>query len=479
VYERWEALVGHVAPLRRRLVEVPFNLDLPYWVDAPDFDLSFHVRHMGLAPPGTTEQLGDQVARIASRPLDRTRPLWESYVIEGLPDDRWALLTKTHHASIDGAAGVLLLHLLADTEPEPAERLKPVAWTPERVPSDLDLLVRTLGHAAVNPVKALQMQVRLARELLNNVGLAALASAALEVADAVLPGPLTPERLLPERMLPDRLVEGRVDPIRLPLSAAPPTPWNKPISAQRRFAMRAVSLTEIKTVKNAFGGTVNDVILAVCAGALRRYLLDRDALPDRPLRAMVPVSLRTFDEDEPWTNRVGAVVMELPTDLDDPVERLNRCRENMDLAKEQYGQLPTSTLIEASRYAPGLVAATAVRLAARLADRVTPPVNLVISNVPGPRDPLYIAGARLVGYAPVSVVTDGLGLNVTAHSYLDQVEFGLLADRDLVPDLWPLVDLHVAELEALLKRAGPERAGRNLTPGPEPEPSPDADAGEG
>jgi WS/DGAT/MGAT family acyltransferase len=448
VLARWAALVGHVAPLRRRLVEVPFDLDLPYWIDDPDFDLAYHVRHLGLAPPGTMEQLGDQIARIASRPMDRTRPLWESYVIEGLPAGRWALLTKTHHSAIDGAAGVLMLHTLADTEPDPSDPLQPVAWAPEQVPSELDLLLRTLRHAATNPIKAVQIQARLVREVSANVGMAGLGSAAIGIADALL--------ALGRSRDEDEHGQGvhHQDPLRLPLTSAPPTPWNRSISAQRRFAMGSVALDEIKALKNTLGGTVNDVIMAICAGALRQYLLEHDALPSRPLRAMVPVSIRTFDEDEPWTNRVSAIVVELPTDLDDPLERLERSRENMDAAKRSYESVPASTLIEASRLAPGFVAATAIRLASKLADRITSPVNLVISNVPGPREPLFLAGAEMMSYVPVSVITDGLGLNITVHSYLDRVDFGLLGDRELVPDLWHLVDLHVEQLRLLVEQAG-------------------------
>jgi WS/DGAT/MGAT family acyltransferase len=426
------------------LVEVPFNLDHPYWIDDPNFDLGYHVRHLGLAPPGAADQLGDQVARIVSRPMDRTRPLWESYVIEGLCDGRWALLTKTHHASIDGAAGVILLSMLTDSEADPQDAPEPVEWEGEPVPSDLALLVRTMKHALTNPVKGLQVQARLVREVADNLGIKSVGSAMTSAAEAV-------RALLPARgrgLEPEPLA-------RLALRPAPPTPWNRTISAQRRFAARAVSLPNIKALKDATGGTVNDIVMAICSGALRQYLLDHDALPTAPLRAMVPVSLRTFEEEEPWTNRVSALIVELPTNVDDPLRRVELCHQAMISAKHQFELMPASTLIEASQLAPSIVASSVMRLLSRLrlADRVTLPVNVVISNVPGPREPLYLVGSKMVAYVPVSIVTDGLGLNI----YLDRVDFGLVADRELVPDLWDLVDLHIAELAVLFEASGAER----------------------
>ena len=259
----------------------------------------------------------------------------------------------------------------------------------------------------------------------------------------------------------------------MPITPAPPTPWNKSVGPHRRFAMRSTSLDNIKRLKDATGGTVNDVVMAICAGALREYLIGHDALPDAPLRAMVPVSIRTGHEEDPWTNRVSAIVAELPTDCDDPVERVARCRDAMADAKRQLDLLPADALMQATDATSPVIATAAVRLMARLSDRFTLPVNVVISNVPGPREALYFAGAKLDHYIPVSTISNGMGLNITVHSYEDRLDFGLVADRDLVPDLWHLVDLHVAEVERLFEATGAEwaepplpAAGRRGTPAP-------------
>ena len=246
--------------------------------------------------------------------------------------------------------------------------------------------------------------------------------------------------------------------VALPITPAPPTPWNKSVGPHRRFAMRSTALSNIKRLKDATGGTVNDVVMAVCAGALREYLLRHDALPDEPLRAMVPVSIRTGMEEDPWTNRVSSIVAELPTDCDDPLERVARCKEAMEVAKRQLDLVPATALTEATDAASPVIAGAAVRLIARLSDRVTLPVNVVISNVPGPREPLYFAGCKLDNYIPVSTISNGVGLNITVHSYEDRLDFGLVSDRDLVPDLWDLVDLHVDEIDRLFEASGAEYA---------------------
>jgi WS/DGAT/MGAT family acyltransferase len=200
--------------------------------------------------------------------------------------------------------------------------------------------------------------------------------------------------------------------------------------------------------------------MAICTGALRAYLIENDALPDRPLRAMVPVSIRTGDEEDPWTNRVSAIVADLPTNCADPIERVALCREAMNVGKHQFDLIPAEALGQATDYTSPVVAASAIRLVSRLklADRVNSPINVVISNVPGPRQPLYFAGAKLDAYIPVSTITDGVGLNITVHSYANRMDFGLISDRQLIPDLWHLVDLHIAEVERLFEATGAEWA---------------------
>ena len=454
-YDRFNALIGRLEPMRRRLVEVPFQLDHPYWIDDPDFDLNFHVRHLGLAPPGGADQLAEQVARIVGRRMDRSRPLWEAYVIEGLADGRWAMLTKTHHATIDGASGVLLLNMLTDPSadapwPEHAD------WAGEPVPSDRDLLERTMRNLALNPVKGMRLSLRMVRNFAEVAGIDSVSAIAGQARD----------------LLKSMAVGGEVDTpepthrVRIPLSPAPPTPFNRSITPHRRFAMRSTALANIKALKEATGCTVNDVVMAICTGALREYLLRHDALPEEPLRAMVPVSIRTGLEEDPWTNRVGAIIADLPTNCEDPLERLRRCHDAMNEAKRQMDVLPADDIAELAQVAPPLAATAAMRLQSRLrlADRMNLPTNVVISNVPGPRNALYFAGAKMTNYIPVSTIADDMGLNITVHSYLDRLDFGLISDRELIPDLWDLVDLHIDEIERLFEATGAEWAEPQAAP---------------
>jgi diacylglycerol O-acyltransferase / wax synthase len=222
--------------------------------------------------------------------------------------------------------------------------------------------------------------------------------------------------------------------------------------------MRTTSLDNVKALKNATGGTVNDIVMAICAGGLRQYLLSHDALPDRPLRAMVPVSIRTGQEEDPWTNRVSGLVAELPTDCADPLERVARCSQAMRNAKRTLDMVPADELVDLTQFSAPVLATSAVRLASllRLADRIAQPFNLVISNVPGPRQPVYFAGAQLRHQFPMSIVTDGQGLNITVMSYLDRLDFGFIVDRDLVPDVWDLADMHIDEIGRLFEASGAE-----------------------
>lgn len=448
VYRRFASKVGELEPMRRRIVEVPMQLDHPYWIADPNFDLDFHIRHMSLAPPGNVEQLADQVCRIVGRPMDRTRPLWEVYVIEGLEDGNWALLTKYHHATIDGASGVIMMTMMNDLTPDAEPPGESPAWEPEPIPTDAELLRLTMQNLVRNPAKAMRVQLRMVRDFANAAGITGLGAAAQQAGNTIK-----------QFFAPD---DGQPR-VSLPSSSAPPTPWNKSISAHRRFAMRTASLSDLKRIKEVTGGTINDMVMSICAGALRNYLDQHGALPDRPLRAVVPVSIRTGDEEEPWTNRVSSLIVDLPTHLADPLERVAACRDAMDRAKRQFELVPAEALVDIQQYSSPVVATSAIRLAARmkLADRMDPPVNVLISNVPGPRQPLYLDGARLATYVPVSTIGEGMGLNITVHSYLDDLEFGLIACRELVPDLWDMVDLHIAEIDVLLAAAGLDSSSAN------------------
>ena len=447
VRERFRIMVGHLEPLRRRVVTVPFDLDRPYWVESGDFDIDFHVRHMGLAPPGAADQLAEQVARIVGRKMDRSKPLWEAYVIEGLADGRWALLQKTHHATIDGASGVIMLKMFTDETRDAEWNLQAREWVAEDPPTAAEMLATAARNMALNPFRGARLSLGMVRDAANAAGITSiggLASRARESLGAASRRSRTSDE----------------PTVSLPISSAPPTPWNKMVSPHRRFAMRSTALENLKRLKEATGGTLNDVVMAVCAGALREYLIEHDALPDRPLRAMVPVSIRTGNEDDPWTNRVSGLIADLPTNCADPIERVALCRAAMNVAKEQFELMPADALGQVADYTSPVVAASAIRLVSRLrlADRVNSPINVVISNVPGPRQPLFFAGARLDAYIPVSTISDGIGLNITVHSYGDRMDFGLISDRDLVPDLWHLTDLHIAEIERLFEVTGAEWA---------------------
>lgn len=449
VRERLGVMVGNLEPLRRKVVEVPFELDRPYWINDPDFDLDYHVRHIGLAPPGAADQLAEQVARIVGRRMDRSRPLWEAYVIEGLADGRWALLQKLHHATIDGASGVIMLKMFTDTSRDAEYGYQEQPWVGEEPPSQAEMLQRAMRNLVANPVRGMRLSLNIVRDFADAAGVTTVSGLASRARDTL------------------GAAARRADPTResgpgvsLPISPAPPTPWNKSVSPHRRFAMRSTALENLKVLKNATGGTLNDVVMAICTGALREYLIEKDALPEGSLRAMVPVSIRTGDEEDPWTNRVSAIIADLPTYCDDPIERVNLCREAMNSAKRQFDLVPAESLGEATDYTSPVVAASAIRLVSRLklADRVNSPINVVISNVPGPREPLYFAGAKLDAFIPVSTISDGMGLNITVHSYGDRMDFGLISDRELVPDLWHLVDLHIDEVARLFEATGAEWA---------------------
>ncbi len=441
-------------PLRRRLVEVPLGIDHPVWVNDPDFDLDFHVRHSAVPPPGGEDQLANTVARLVSHPLDRNRPLWLSYVIEGLHDDQFAVLTIVHHAAVDGASGVELLTLMLDDEPGGGQVAPPTGeWRTEPVPSDLRLVFDATWGLARKPARALLLAARTAREIGQATRNPVLVAAADQVRGS-LRGPLG--ALL--NIGRDR-GEERDAPNELPSVRPPRTPFNAEITPHRKLAIGSASLSSVKTIKAAMGVTVNDVVMAVCAAGLRSWLELHDALPADPLVALVPVSIRTGQESERWTNRVSMLSTVLPTNEPDPEARVRRVHEAMNSSKELFGALPAERLTDFAEFPPPAVFARAMRLSARLrlGSRLTPG-NVVISNVPGPRKPLYAAGARLLHYYPISVITEGQGLNITVQSYLDGLDFGLVCCPELVPDVDVLLDAILGEIDILARICAPKPA---------------------
>ncbi len=440
-------------PLRRRLVEVPFGLDRPYWIEDPNFDLDYHIREIALPAPGDDTQLAEQVARIIARPCDRTRPLWEVYVIEGLASGDFAVLSKVHHATVDGAAGAIMTTMLLDPAPDTPLREPGPIPEAEPIPSSNDMLRKGLLSLLRRPDRTIRLQLRVAQQIAEasrQEGLANVAGAARRFISAPRTRPRDDRDSAPDA----------------PETMAPKTPFNASISPHRKVAFRSVPLAQIKDIKNALGATVNDVVMAVCAGALRRYLERTGDLPDEPLVGMVPVSIRTGEEAETWTNRVSGLFCPLPTNVADPAERVQDVHDWMAEAKQQWDLLPADIMVELADMAPPALATRAARVATslRIGDRVDMPINLVISNVPGPRDPLYLRGARAKHYVPVSTIAEGQGLNITVQSYLDVLDFGIVADRELVPDVWDLVDLCVDEVNVLAELAEVETTeGRPLT----------------
>jgi WS/DGAT/MGAT family acyltransferase len=432
------------APLRQRLVEVPLGLGRPYWVDDPHFDIEFHLRELALPAPGTREQLGEQVARIHARQLDRNRPLWEAYVISGLEGGKAAFYSKIHHAAIDGVSGAEILETIMDLTVEPrAVEPEDRPFVPRRMPSTVDLVRRGMQQLVVNPVELLTTVPKTLRYVDRLPGAANFPGTRMVSESAALVG-----RVLGERRRPE------ADTREL---KAPRTPLNGTITAHRRFSFGSLPLSDVKTVKNHFEMTVNDVVMALTASALRRWLLDHDALPEVPLVGAVPVSIRTEDQAGSHGNQVSVMLAELPTHLADPEERMRFMRESMLDAKRAFDAVPASLLQDLSALIPTALSGLAARALFKLATVPGVIFNLFVSNVPGPQLPLYIAGAKVEGIYPVSAVTDITGgLNITLFSYDGSLDFGLIACREMVPDVWNLIGYledAMAEMVALVPRS--------------------------
>ena len=432
IRSHFEACARRLPPLYRRLVEVPFGLDRPYWIDEGEVDIDFHVRHIGVPPPGSTAQLAELIAHLVERPLDRNRPLWDLHIIEGLESNEVALLFKTHHAAADGASSMVMFSEIFSNRPDPPPPSPAAPRTSEKMPEAWELLARAYGSMLRHPLLGLGMQMRALRTLLGN--------------GMVGPGAANADARL-SRWLSGEAIENLASAVLI----APRTPFNGTVSAHRRVAFTSVALERLKSIKQAAGSTLNDVVMSVCSGALRRYLLRKDVLPEQPLIAMVPVSVRTGEEQELYSNLVSSIFSNLATDASDPRQRLDRIRSSMQNAKEIHNAIPANLLQDFSKFAAPAVAAQAARTVARLglADQVNPICNVVISNVPGSRETLYLAGAELTAMVPVSTVSDGMGLNMTVISYRERVVFGYVACRELVPDLWDLIDDTRAAIDEL------------------------------
>jgi diacylglycerol O-acyltransferase / wax synthase len=421
-----ESRLPLVPRYRQKLTFPRFEMGRPFWVDDPQFNLDYHVRHTALPSPGSLEQLRGLVGRIFSQRLDRSKPLWEVWLVQGLQDGRFALISKTHHSLVDGISGVDISTVLFDLSPVPAEAPEPVDWTPQSEPSQVRLVaegvkgaLRTPQDIAGRALGAIQHPRRTAEELLE-------------------------------------AAEGLGEVAWAGLNPAPDVPLNVPIGPHRRVWWLQRPLEEFKQIKNALGGTVNDVVLAVVAGGLGRWLRIRGVRTEGlELRALVPVSIRAEEEHGTLGNRIAAMRAPLPVYAEEPVERLRIVSEAMRGLKESKQALGAEVISGLERFAPPTLLAMASRV--NFSTRL---FNLIVTNVPGPQFPLYLLGREMQELVPIAFLPENHALAVAVMSYNGKVDFGLLADYDAMPDLEVFAELLAESLDELLGAA------REATPAP-------------
>lgn len=411
-----EERIGLVPRYRQKVRWVPGRIANPVWVDDEQFDVGYHVRRSALPRPGTDAQLRDLVGRIMSRPLDRSRPLWEMYLVEGLSGGRFAILTKTHHAMVDGAGAIDIGQVILDVTPEP-HRAAAQHWRPRPAPSDVDLVVDAVGEVLRSPGAALD----------------AVRSGAVDVRETV-------ERL-------GRRAAGLATAAMT--MARPPSanPLNAPIGEARRFGTATMRLDDLKAIRKVHGGTINDVVLAVVSGALREWMMTRgESVSSRSaVRALVPVSVRAGDEST--GNHIAAFLVDLPVGEPQPVVRLHRLSYEMEQLKSTGQMVGAQALVGIAGFAPPTLHAAAARTANDWSRRM---FNLVVTNVPGPQFPLYAGGARMLAAYPVVPLAKGQAVSVGLTSYDGGVFFGLNADRDAMTDVDVLAECLQAALAELL-----------------------------
>jgi WS/DGAT/MGAT family acyltransferase len=420
-YERFAELVEQrlslVPRYRQKIRSVPGHLASPVWVDDNDFDLGYHVRRSALPRPGSTEQLRELVARVQSRPLDRNRPLWEMYLVEGLADGRFAVIQKTHYALVDGVTAVDIGQVILDSTPVPRE-LPEDLWMPRREPAAVELLADAVGELVRRPTAVVDTM---------RLGLADARSVVTKLTSAV---------------------GGALSAARIAARPAPSSPLNAEIGSQRRFAVARTELADYRKVRRQVGGTVNDVVLATVAGAVRGWLLSRGeaVTPGTVVRAMVPVSVRGGSESGQLGTRVSSYLVDLPVGEPNPVVRLSQVSYAMRAHKESGQSVAADALTALSGFAPPTLHALGARAASSFTRRL---FNLVITNVPGPQFPLYASGARMLEMFPVIPLAAGQAVSVGLTSYDGGVYFGLNADRGHMHDvdvLASLIEESLAEL---------------------------------
>ncbi|SFT04059.1 WS/DGAT/MGAT family O-acyltransferase [Saccharopolyspora flava] len=409
--------LGLVPRYRQRVMEVPGSLARPVWVDDQDFDLTYHVRRSALPKPGNDDQLHDLVARLMSRKLDHTRPLWELYLVEGLSRNRLAIITKTHQAMIDGIGAIDIGQVIFDVRRNREIEDPDALWMPRPAPTVTQLLVEAATDAVQRP-----------GEVVENVR-AAMVDASATVQKV------------------SRALGGVASAVRAAVVPAPSGPLNAPTSTQRRFAVAKAKLDDLRAVRRAHGSTVNDVVLAVVAGALRNWLLSRGEVvtPSTTLRAMVPVSVRSDDAEADAAyqdtaslpvgsagNKVSAYLVDLPVGEGNPTMRLHQVSHAMRAHSESGQSVAADALVKVSGFAPPTLHALGARVANQFSDRL---FNVLVTNVPGPQVPLYAAGARMMEMFPVVPLAKNQSLSVGVTSYNGALYFGLNADRDAMPDV--------------------------------------------
>lgn len=432
---------------RQRLVRVPFDLDHPYWIEDPEFDIEFHVRHIALPKPGDWRQLCIQVARLHSRPMDLTKPLWEFTVvegldnIEGLPPGCFALVSKVHHAAIDGMSGVEMSAAVHDLDPDAAARQTTDGWRPEHMPGVADLLARSYFNSLVQPMRVMETIGR---------SLPGVAKLGVQV--------------------------GRGDVSMRNARPAPKTRFNGKVSAHRVWDAVPFRLADIRRIKNAVpDATVNDVVLSIVGGALRTYLRDKGELPQDTLTAMAPISVRGEGEKAALGNLVSAMVVGLGTQVEDPVERLRFVHAEAINSKAMTNAVGAKNLADYSQLIPSGLAGLAARLYTRVgaANAHAPAFNCVVTNVPGSRVPLYFAGAKMLAMYGTAPVFDSMGLICPVYSYGDTIAVSFTADRAMMPDPDAFAAALRAAHDALLAATAQPAAalpvgGKNEIPAPMP-----------
>ncbi|MVU78421.1 wax ester/triacylglycerol synthase family O-acyltransferase [Nocardia sp. ET3-3] len=391
-----------VTPLRRRVRTVPFGLDLPYWEHCANVDLGYHVREVVLPDGVDDRQLAECVAGLHAQPLDRSRPLWECHLVTGLAGGRQAVYTKVHHAVIDGVSAAEIMGAILDATATPMSVISSMDRVPrERTPSTVDMLARSVPHAFTRPATRVRAVLRT---------LPTLRRAGTDL----------------------RAFHSEV-------------PFNEPITSARTLAYTSLPLDAVKAVKNQIGGTVNDVVMALCTSALRRWMIDHDIPTERPLLAAMPVSVRTPEEFGTAGNRFSLMLGVLPVAEDNPWHRVKIVHDALLAAKARFRDQPPDLLREVTSLLTPLLHGLPTRTVLRAAASALPLVNLLVSNVPGPQIPLYLNGIRVLASYPVSVLTElSGGLNITVMSYDGHLDFGILACPDAIPDPWELAR-HLAD----------------------------------